>query len=66
VFTLLYLSDKTWELGQHGQNSYYATGWTIWGLNVGSGRIFLSFLEHPHWLWGPPSLLLNTYWVLFP
>jgi len=29
-----------------------------------SGVFFLSL--HTDWLWGPPSLLLNGYWMLFP
>jgi hypothetical protein len=35
-----------------------------WGLIPGKGKIFL--FSSLNWLWGPPSLLPNGYWGLFP
>jgi hypothetical protein len=34
---------------------------TVWGSNSGGHEIFHT---HPNWLWGPPSLLCNGYWVI--
>jgi hypothetical protein len=31
-----------------------------------SGKRFFSTPQHLGWLWGPPSLLYNGYWGLFP
>jgi hypothetical protein len=32
----------------------------------GKGKIFLSSPQSPDWLWGPPSLFSNGYWVSVP
>jgi len=40
----------------------FILGWTVWGSNLGGGKIFRTHLDLP---WGPPSLLYNEYWVSF-
>jgi len=34
--------------------------------NINTGVIFIVSTPCPHWLWGPPSLLYNSYQGLFP
>jgi len=36
----------------------------VWGLNMGKGKRFVSSLNHPDLLHGPPSLLFNGYGAL--
>jgi hypothetical protein len=34
----------------------------MWGLDPIRGKRFISSLEHPDLLWGPPNVLFNGYW----
>jgi hypothetical protein len=44
----------------------WATGWIIGGLSPGRGWEFFSSPPRPDRLWGPPSLLGNSYQGLLP
>lgn len=38
----------------------------MWTINVAFSFSILSSPRCPDWFWGPPSLLSNGYWGLFP
>jgi hypothetical protein len=61
VLLMLTVLGRAWELGYRDRQSDKAKGWTFRGANPGRGDGFVSSLNRPDRLWGPPSPHFNGY-----
>jgi hypothetical protein len=63
-----YFPSRSWLTVSLNSSVGIATDYGLddWSSSPGGGWEFFSSTPYPGWFWGPPSLLSNGYWRLFP